>query len=275
MTDFLSHENISADLKTKFVGRNLFLFDELDSTNTRAGEMAAKGAAEGTLIVTDGQKRGRGRLGRVWYSPRGVNIYLSIILRPAIKPDMVSQLTLVAAVALVEALSLFVANSSGKKAEIKWPNDILVNGKKCAGILSEMKMDKSDVDFVVLGIGVNVNLTDHLIPSELKDIMTSLLIERDDTVPIDRTLVLQSICEKLENRYIEYQKSGFGEVKKAWNRYSGINGRSVTVASSSIKAGESGAFETGKALGINDAGALLLEKEGGEVVEVYAGDILL
>ncbi len=275
MTDFLNNENISTGLKTKFVGRNFFVFDELDSTNTTASEMAAKGAAEGTLIVADRQKAGRGRLGRTWYSPAGVNIYLSVILRPSIRPALVSQLTLVTAVALVDALSLFITGTSGNKAEIKWPNDILVNGKKCAGILSEMKMDKSDVDFVVLGIGVNVNLINHLIPSELSDIMTSLLIERDDNVAIDRTTVLQSICEKLESWYIKYQKNGFGEVRKAWNSYSGINGRSVTVASSSMKSGEAGKYETGKALGINDVGALLLKKEDGEVVEVYAGDIIL
>jgi len=271
MTDYLSHENISSGLKTKFVGRNLYVFDELDSTNMTACEMAAKGAAEGTLVVADGQKAGRGRFGRKWYSPSGINLYLSVILRPSIKPELVSQLTLVAAVALVDALSPFI--STRKRVEIKWPNDILVQGKKCAGILSEMKMDKSDVGYVVLGIGVNVNLRDHMIPAELSDISTSLLMESSDKEEVNRAQVLQSICENMETWYIKYQRDGFGEVKKAWNNYSGINGKYVKVASS--KKGGVHDYETGKALGINDDGALLLVKKNGEVVEVYAGDIIL
>lgn len=275
MIDLLSHKIISSGLKTKFVGRNLYLFDELDSTNKRACEMAAKGAVEGTLVVADSQKAGRGRSGRSWFSPPGVNLYSSVILRPSIKPEMVSQLTLVVAVALVDALSAFLPSTDEKKVEIKWPNDILVNGKKCAGILSEMKMDKSAVDYVVLGFGVNVNLKSRFFPEELSNISTSLLMEREDKEKVSRAQLLQSICKNLENWYIRYQRDGFSEIRKVWNDYSGINGKYVKVASSSSAEGAGDGYETGKALGINDVGALLLEKENGEVIEIYAGDIIL
>ena len=273
MTHMLKVSSVTEGLKTDFMGRNCYSFEELESTNDRAFELAGSGAIEGTIVIAESQSSGRGRQGRAWISPGGVNIYASLVLRPSILPKRASQITLVAAVALAETLSLYL-EGTGSMARIKWPNDIMVGGKKCAGILSEMKMKGREIDFMIVGIGINVNLKGSDIPCELSDIATSLYMERGGKV-CDRARMINKICENMERWYKLYLARGFAEVKSAWNSYSDINGRQVKAASGSTDGSFLESYEEGLAMGINDAGALLLEKNDGTIVEIYAGDIIL
>ena len=148
------------------IGREILFFPEVDSTNTKAREHSLKGAGEGVVILAESQSKGKGRLGRQWQSPPGVNLYASIILRPSISPAVAQQITLLAGMAGANAL----ARATGLDARIKWPNDIFVHGKKVAGILSEMEAEGLRTRFIVLGVGVNVNWEKEDVPPEIREI---------------------------------------------------------------------------------------------------------
>ena len=160
--DRMLAEELQWELGTAVIGKRIFSYDTVDSTNTIAYTFAQDGLAEGTVVVAEAQRKGKGRLGRQWTSPRGVGIYLSCILRPQLLPLEVPKITLVTAVASVTA----VRSVSGLDAEIRWPNDVLINNKKVCGILIEMKAEQDTVDFVIVGIGVNVNTTSRDLPEE-------------------------------------------------------------------------------------------------------------
>lgn len=261
---------INSNLDTDFVGKKIHIFDELPSTNQTAHELAMAGAPEGTVVIAESQTSGKGRRGRAWFSPAGRNIYTSIILRPAISPEDAPKLTLVAAVALAEAISDSLKVFGDHLLGIKWPNDILIDGKKCAGILTEMKINSEGVNFVVIGIGINVNMDLCDIPPELKNIATSLSIEASDT--LSREGILQSLYSKIENWYKRYLSEGFLPVKERWEVLSAINGAFVRAASS-VDGLHS--YEEGEALGLDDEGELLIRKNDGIVVAVRAGDITI
>lgn len=257
---------ISNGLDTDFIGHNINYFDELISTNVTAHELASEGSPEGTAIIADSQTGGKGRRGRSWFSPKGANIYTSVIFKPTISPEKAPQLTLMAAVALAETISISL---EGCNVNIKWPNDILVDGKKCAGILSEMKSEKGHIKHVILGIGVNVNFDPLSLPSELSSIATSMAGISGHT--ISRVSIIQSLYRNLESWYKRYLKEGFSVVKKGWNSKSGMIGQHVRAASAS---GSEDAYEEGISLGINDNGALLLKKNEGDIIEIFAGDVM-
>ncbi|MEK7841973.1 MAG: biotin--[acetyl-CoA-carboxylase] ligase, partial [Deltaproteobacteria bacterium] len=207
---------ISSNLKTSFIGRDISFYEEIGSTNDTAKEFAAKGAKEGTVIVADCQKKGKGRLSRRWESPAGVNIYTSIILRPNILPAYAPQLTLVSAIAVAETVAKFLNTGSGYKPEptVKWPNDIFINSKKTAGILTEMNSEMDRINFVVIGIGVNVNMTKKMFPEELRQIATSM--KEETGMEISRIDFIQTLYLNMERWYKEYLKNGFEPVRKAW-----------------------------------------------------------
>src|SRR3989338_2594764 len=184
---------INSNLKTSFIGKNISFYKDIGSTNETAREFAIKGAREGFAVVADSQTKGKGRLGRRWESPAGVNIYTSIILRPDMPPAHAPQLTLVSAVAVAETtleylnppISTFSKGGTkkhppltkggqggflDKMVEVKWPNDILINSKKTAGILTEMNSETDRINFVIIGIGVNVNMSKKMLPEELRPI---------------------------------------------------------------------------------------------------------
>ena len=165
-------------LATQRIGTKLHYFAELDSTNIFARRLAEQGAPAGEIVIAERQTRGRGRLGRSWVSPPFVNLYCSVVLRPRLFPKHVPQITLMAAVALVETVAFFVPSG----AAIKWPNDILVNGKKIAGILTEASWNSNRIEFVVLGIGVNLNFPAARMPEAIRQRATSLLIATGKTV---------------------------------------------------------------------------------------------
>jgi BirA family biotin operon repressor/biotin-[acetyl-CoA-carboxylase] ligase len=247
----------------KLIGREIYYFPEIDSTNRRAHDQGRKGASEGTVVLADFQSQGKGRLGRFWESPAGLNLYASIILRPPIPPKDAPQITLLAGVATANAL----ARASGLDIGIKWPNDIFLHGKKVAGILSEMKADDTKTQFVILGVGVNVNWERGGIPPHLRETATSLRAEGGKEIP--RTLIAEEIFEELEKGYASFLREGFSpRLREEWNRLSWINGKRVTVTLPDKEI-------SGEALGIDTDGALLLLDQEGKTHRFIVGDVSL
>jgi BirA family biotin operon repressor/biotin-[acetyl-CoA-carboxylase] ligase len=253
------------NLQTSIVGRELHTYESVLSSNETAYNLALAGAPEGTVVIADSQSGGRGRRGRSWSSPSGVNIYTSIILRPDIAPSRAPQLTLMSAVALSEVVAGTLADFPGINSKIKWPNDILLQDRKCAGILTEMKSAPSGVEFVVVGIGLNLNMRKETMDSSIAELATSLFIESGRE--FSREAVAQYLYSKVESWYKKYLEDGFSPVQEAWNRLSGIKGRKVRAASGK-------GYEEGIALGVDGEGALLLENETGMVLKITAGDAI-
>lgn len=187
-------------LKTKTMGQTIYFYEETDTTNNRARELALEGAPEGTLVVAEKQTAGRGRRGKVWESPLGTGIWMSLVLRPQIMPAEASVLTLLCGLATAEAIEA----ETGLSAGIKWPNDILINGKKAVGILTEMDCEMSEVHFVIPGIGINVNTASF--PPEIAEIATSLYLECGKTV--SRRRLVHKVLERLEEHYETFLRTG-------------------------------------------------------------------
>lgn len=232
----------------------------VDSTQRVARELAHYGAAEGTTVVAEEQTAGRGRLGRTWHSPPGENLYCSIVLRPPLAPAAVPQIALVAGVAVAAA----VEESTGRRPGIKWPNDVLLEGRKVAGILTEMDSELDRVHHVIAGIGVNLNT--RRFPRALRDKASSLLLLTGR--PVDRARFTGRMLAALEERYARFLRGGFAAVRPEWEVYSCLTGRDVRVAG---PAGE----VRGRVLGIADDGALRLQGTEGEELRVVAGEVTL
>lgn len=260
------YSDLGCKLLTRLVGREVHVFESVLSTNETAYNLALSEAADGTVVIADSQSGGRGRRGRSWSSPGGVNIYTSIILRPDIAPARAPQLTLMSAVALAETLVMILSDFPCIKVAIKWPNDILLHDKKCAGILTEMKSVGTDVEFIVIGLGLNLNLRKEAMESSISELATSLFIESGRE--FSRLQVAQYLYSAIENWYKRYLSEGFAPVQEAWNRLSGIQGKK-------IRAARGKGYEEGIALGVDEEGALLLEDENGRVMRVTAGDAIL
>ena len=240
--DMMSAIEISANIDTKWVARNLVYHKETGSTNLDVKVLAEEGKPEGTLVVADMQTTGRGRRGRAWISPSGEAIYMSLLLRPDCNPDKASALTLVMALAVVEALEEIDPDGCG----IKWPNDVVMNGKKVCGILTEMSAELDAIHYVVVGVGINVNQPS--IEGELADRATSLYME-------------------LEQEYEIFQKTyDLSGLVDTYNKYLLNREKKVRVLD------PKGEYE-GIACSINEKGELLVEKEDGEIVAVYAGEV--
>jgi BirA family biotin operon repressor/biotin-[acetyl-CoA-carboxylase] ligase len=249
--------------KEKLIGREILYFPEVDSTNRRAHEEARRGAGEGTAVLADSQSEGKGRMARPWHSPAGVNLYASVILRPPIPPPSAPQITLVGGVAWARA----PPNVSGLEPRIKWPNDIFLNGRKVAGILSEMDIQGGMVRSVVLGMGVNVNWRREDFPPELGEIATSLRAEAGREIPRER--VAAEIFGELEEEYLLFLREGLSpSLHQEWNRLSWINGKRVTLRMQNEEI-------SGQALGLDTDGALLLLDEEGRTRRYIAGDVSL
>jgi BirA family transcriptional regulator, biotin operon repressor / biotin---[acetyl-CoA-carboxylase] ligase len=249
--------------KEKLIGREVLFFSEIDSTNREARDRAEKGALEGTVVIADSQSCGKGRLGRSWESPSGSNLYLSIILRPPISPPAAAQITLLAGIAAARALS----GVSGLECRIKWPNDIFLQGRKLAGILAEMEGKGSRVRFVILGVGVNVNWRRENFPAELRQTATSLSAETGKE--ISRVAVAAGLLHELEKEYVSFLREGFSaRLREEWSRLSWVLGKRVTL---SLPEGTI----SGKALGLDREGALLVLDGEGETHRFVAGEISL
>ncbi|HUY38397.1 MAG TPA: biotin--[acetyl-CoA-carboxylase] ligase, partial [Candidatus Binataceae bacterium] len=242
------------------IGWRIHYFEELDSTQTTARELANEGSAQGTVVIAERQTAGRGRMGRTWHSPAGANLYATFILRPAMPIAEVPRLSLVAGVAAAEAL----AREAPGLVALKWPNDVWLRGRKVGGIIAEAMTDlHGALEAVLLGIGLNLNLAPEDIPAELRDKATSLraVLGR----PCDRIAIAESLCSFLDYRYMEVVAQGFGAVRPVWEGFSALTGKRVTVVDGERR-------EAGIVRGIDPDGALILDT-GAELRRILAGDV--
>lgn len=257
--DMMSEIEISAGMDTKWVARKLVYHKETGSTNLDVKALAEAGEAEGTLVVADKQTSGRGRRGRAWVSPAGESIYMSLLLRPDCNPDKASALTLVMALAVVEALEEISPSACG----IKWPNDVVMNGKKVCGILTEMSAEVEAIHYVVVGVGINVNQTSFA--GELADTATSLYIELGHKV--NRSHFITRVMHYFEKEYEIFRQSyDLSGLVETYNRFLLNKDKRVRVLD------PKGEYE-GVAQSINPQGELLVVKDDGTQAAVYAGEV--
>lgn len=256
--DILTFEEIKESLNTRFIANKVYYYDSIDSTNKMAKDIGFK--EEGVIIVAEEQLEGRGRLGRTWESPKKKGIYFSIILKPQLSPTKVAKLTLIGAAAVNLAI-----NEMGIKSQIKWPNDIVVNGKKVCGILTEMSSELNMINYVIIGIGINVNLEESEIPEDLKDKATSLKIE--SKIKIDRKKLFATILNKFEELYIPFKDDeDISKTIEICKNNSAVIGKEILVVNGASK-------RLGKALDLNEAGELIVDFEDGKIESVFSGEI--
>lgn len=260
--DLMIPEEIRAGLGTSRIGRRVICYREIDSTNDTAFGLAEDGAEEGTVVIAEAQRRGKGRLGRQWQSPAGVNLYCSVILRPPIPPVMAAQMTFLSAV----AAALAIETLTPLAPSIKWPNDLLLNGAKVAGLLNEMSAETEKVNFIVLGIGVNINMRREHFIGELRHPATSLLLETGS--PVSRLAFTRALLEALDALYAGYLKQGYAPVREEWLKRSNVLGKKVRVAFQEKEL-------SGIAESIDEEGALLVRSADGVLARVLAGDVTI
>jgi len=239
------------------LGRKIFYFDSLNSTMDMATQLALKGAREGTVVLVETQTKGRGRLGRAWYSPKYKGLYFSLILRPKISLDKASIITLLAGVSICEAIKEVL----GLGLQIKWPNDILMHIKKLGGILTEIKAEVDEVNFIVIGVGLNIN-------NESKSLIsgsTSLRENKDEQ--LSRINILQEVLYRLEVNYQILDKKGAKPIIDKWRQYAVTLGRRVKVYSHKEHL-------EGEAFDIDSDGGLLIRNDSGITQKVIAGDVV-
>jgi BirA family biotin operon repressor/biotin-[acetyl-CoA-carboxylase] ligase len=257
--DLLLPNEVAAQLKTKWLGREIRYYSSIDSTNRAAKSFDDEGLSEGAVAVSEEQTGGKGRLARGWFSPAQKGIWFSVMLKPKFLPQEAPKCTLLAAVAIVKAIE----NAAGVKCGIKWPNDILYDGKKLVGILTEMSATMEGINYIVIGMGINVNLTADEYPDDLKNIGISLkMITGKD---IDRRKLFAEILLQLEILYEAALEKGFASILQEWRKCSITLGQEVNVI---------GVNETffGRAADIDEDGALMVDT-GESLVKVLAGDV--
>jgi BirA family transcriptional regulator, biotin operon repressor / biotin---[acetyl-CoA-carboxylase] ligase len=246
-------------LRTQAIGRHLVHREEVGSTNDLARELADEGAPHGTVVLADRQTSGRGRRGREWVSLPGANLYCSIVLRPALPPERAHELTLVAGVALAEALE-----GSGVAAQLKWPNDVEHEGRKLAGILSELHADEVGLHHVVVGIGVNVDVPAEAFPEELRTRATS--VRAITGRPASCAQVAAALFDRLEEWLVLHESMGFGAVLDSWRaRSSTLHGE--------VRALVDGQVIAGVAEDVDATGALLVRDAAGKQHRIVAGEV--
>jgi len=261
--DALYADDLLARLgRTKIVGRDIRVFEQTTSTNDVIEKLARDGVKEGVVVFAESQTKGRGRLGRAWLSPARNGLWFSVLLRPELRPQETTQLTVASATALQRAIQ----SETGLNPGIKWPNDILVGGKKVAGILTELSAELDRVRHVVVGVGVDVNLGTGEFPPELRKTATSLKIETGKS--ISRPELATAILRELDHDYARVCGGLFAEVADEWEAHCTTIGRVVT-----IQVG--GRQVHGRAESLDDDGALLLRTEHGHLERITGGDVTL
>jgi BirA family biotin operon repressor/biotin-[acetyl-CoA-carboxylase] ligase len=261
--DALHADDLLARLgKTKIVGRDIHVFEQTTSTNDVIEKLARDGVKEGAVVFAESQTKGRGRLGRKWISPERKGLWFSVLLRPDLRPQETTRLTVASATALRRAIQ----TETGLDPEIKWPNDILIRGRKVAGILTELSAELDRVKHVILGIGVDVNLGANEFPAELRKMATSLRIESGET--ISRPELATAILRELDQDYARVCGNLFADVADEWEAHCTTIGRAVT-----IQIG--GRRVSGRAESLDDDGALLLRTEHGHLERITGGDVTL
>ena len=256
--DLVTAEEVESLLETSWAARPVVYEEEQASTNQTAKMLAEQGVSHGTLVVAERQVSGRGRRGRPWHSPKGSGIWMSILLRPQIHPMSASMLTLVAAMAVYDAISSRVEGCA-----IKWPNDIVLNGKKLVGILTEMSAQMNYIEYLVTGIGINANLREF--PEELADKATSL--QKEIGHKVNRSALIAECMKKIEENYETFVKTQ--DLSGMMEAYQEV----LVNQDQQVRVLEPGHEYTGIARGINAMGELLVEREDGTITEVYAGEV--
>jgi len=251
-----------ADIKAQvkgIIGREIFFYETVGSTNTVAAELSEK-TSEGAVVLADSQERGRGRLGRTWISPAGVNIHMSLILRPKTEIRDATLITIMAAVACTTALR----KATGLDVSIKWPNDLIVSGRKLGGILTDLKTEKSTIVAAIVGIGINVNSNTDAFPGEVNKIATS--VKKETGKPFSREEITVAVLDEMNRWYTILQGGDNNMLLSAWKRLTSTLGKKVVVI-----VGE----ETwnGVAEAVDDEGRLLLKLPSGEIKRISSGDL--
>ncbi len=262
LREYLSETNIREGLETSLVGRKICTFGILKSTNDHAWRLADEGAPEGTVVIAEEQTAGRGRFGRSWSSPPGMGIWCSIIFRPGLFPWEAPRMTMMAALAAARAIRA----STGLVVSLKWPNDVLIEGRKICGILTELSADTDAVRFVITGIGLNVHQHEDDFPAALRDKATSLRMASD--VPVSRIQVIRSLLSETEKAYLLMNTSGFAALRREIVSLSCVVGRAVSVR-------QRNRLYRGKVLDIDETGGLVLELAGGRIEHIISGEVQL
>ena len=248
--------------KTKVIGRDIRVFRETTSTNDVIEKLARDGVQEGVAVFAESQTKGRGRLGRKWLSPAKQGLWFSVLLRPDLRPQEATRLTVASATALRRAIE----SQTGLKPEIKWPNDILVQGKKVAGILTELSAELDHVKYVILGIGVDVNLSPGDFPPELRKVATSLKAELGK--PVSRPELAVAILRELDQDYGRITSGQFAAVASEWEEHGTTIGQEVVIRTGDRQI-------RGRAESLGEDGALLLRTEHGHLERIVGGDVTL
>jgi BirA family biotin operon repressor/biotin-[acetyl-CoA-carboxylase] ligase len=248
--------------KTKVIGRDVRVFQATTSTNDVIEKLARDGVKEGVVVFAESQTRGRGRLGRRWLSPAKRGLWFSVLLRPDLRPQETTRLTVASATALRRA----IASQTGLELEIKWPNDLLVRGKKVAGILTELNAELDHVRYVILGIGVDVNLSAGDFPAELRKVATSLRAELGK--PVSRPELAVAILRELDRDYARLGSGQFAAVADEWEEHGTTIGQEVTIRTGNRQI-------RGRAESLDEDGALLLRTDHGHLERIIGGDVTL
>ncbi|MDE6815586.1 MAG: biotin--[acetyl-CoA-carboxylase] ligase [Lachnospiraceae bacterium] len=257
--DVVTVSELESRRRTRVMGRQLLYLDVVDSTNIEAKRQAEAGAPHGLLVVAGRQEQGKGRRGRGWESPEGVNIFMTLVLRPAFAPDKASMITLVMALATARA----ICDVSGLQAGIKWPNDIVVNRKKVVGILTEMTLEMEDIQYLVCGVGINVNQV--AFPEKIAQTATSLFVEGGRK--LNRAGLIERVMERFEEYYdIFCRTQSMADLMKEYNDLLvNVNAR--------VRVLDPGGEYDGVSHGINELGELIVERDDGTRENVYAGEV--
>jgi len=262
MSKRLNPNKLQEVLRTRLLGRSIFFSEEVASTNGWAKKLASQGAPEGWVVIAETQTHGRGRLDHEWISPVG-GLWFSLILRPKQRLAKASNLTFVAGIAVAETLH----EQYGLRAQTKWPNDVLVNGRKICGILGEATAAGEEISAVILGIGINANFdAERVLPESMRASATSLETELNRRIQLEE--LFNRLLEKLEATYALYTRGGFSSIRKQWKKYAGFLGQEVEVTDGNEKI-------TGLAYDVDKDGALILMLESGAFKHVFAGDMSL
>jgi len=263
-SDLLLPNEIRERLSTRVFGKmDIHYFKELDSTNMKAKNLAEGGAREGTVVIAESQTAGRGRRGREWFSSSSGNgIYATLILRPAMSPIGAPRITLMTAVAVAEALLSLVELD----VKIKWPNDILIKGRKLAGILTEITTEMDAVNYILVGLGLNVNTPSESFPKEIREKATSIFIETG--AQFSRTRLIRTCLEQFEKYYEMFKENEFSSIIHRWKQLSDIVGKNISV-------GVIGQEHMGEVVDIDDDGVLILKDDQGRIQRIISGDVTL
>ena len=259
--DALFPNEIKWFLDTEFIGKEIIFLDSIDSTNNYAKKKAARGFEDGTIIIAEKQTSGRGRLGREWKSSIGKGIWMTIMLKPRVKPEKAAQLTLMTAYAVNKS----IRNICGLESYIKWPNDIVINGKKACGILTEMGAEIDRINYLLVGIGINANTEPEIFAKMDLNHATSLKIEKDES--IDRKLLVVDILKNFEDLYYDFVKSGsIRNIIEDYKKVSATLGKEVKLLTRSEEL-------FGLAIDMTCQGELMVLMDSGEMKKVSSGEV--